>query len=67
MEKIKDFLVKYRGAIIGGIIAIVLLILRIHEILIGILIIAAGAFAGNFVQKNKEIVKEGIRHIVDRW
>ena len=67
MEKIKDFLVRYRGAIIGGIIAIVLLILKIHEILIELLIIAAGVVAGNYIQKNKEFVKEGIRHIVDRW
>lgn len=67
MEKFKDFILRYRGAIIGGIIAIVLLILRIHEILISCLIIVAGIVAGNYIQQNKEKVKEGIRHIVDRW
>ncbi len=67
MEKFKNFILEYRGAIIGGIIAIVALVLRIHEFLIGCLVIAAGILAGNYVQKNKEIVKEKIRDLVDRW
>ena len=67
MEKFKNFILEYRGAIIGGIIAIVALALRIHEFLIGCLVIAAGVLAGNYVQRNKEIVKERIRDIVDRW
>ena len=67
MEQFKDFFIKYRGAIIGGIIAIIALMLRIHEILIGGLIILAGIFLGNYVQQNKEIVKDWIRKIVDRW
>lgn len=67
MEKFKDFIVKYRGAIIGEIIAIVLLILKIYQILVGCLIIVAGVLIGNYVQQNKEKVKEGIRRLVDRW
>jgi len=67
MEGIKEFLIKYRGGIIGAIIAIIALILKIHEFLIGCLIIVAGFFVGNYVQNNKEIVKEKIRMIVDRW
>ena len=67
MEKFKDFIVKYRGAIIGGIIAIVLLILKIYQILVGCLIIVAGVLIGNYVQQNKENVKDGIRRLVDRW
>lgn len=67
MEQFKEFLVKYRGAIAGGIVAIIALMLKIHEILIGCLIILAGIFIGNYVQQNKEIVKDKIRKIVDRW
>lgn len=67
MEQFKEFLIKYRGAFIGGIIAIIALILKIHQILIGCLIILAGIFIGNYVQQNKEKVKETIRKIVDRW
>ena len=67
MEKFKDFLVKYRGAIIGGAVAVIALILRIHEFLIACLVIAAGIFVGNYVQQNKDTVKNFIRRIVDRW
>lgn len=67
MENFKEILIKYRGAIIGGIIAIIMLILRIHEFLIGCLIIAAGILIGNYVQQNKEKVKDNIRKAVDKW
>ena len=67
MEEFKNFLIKYRGAIIGGIVAIIALMLKIHEILIGCLIILAGIFVGNYVQQNKETVKNFIRRVVDKW
>jgi len=67
MEQFKEFLVKYRGAIAGGIIAIIALILNIHEFLIGCLIIVAGILIGNYIQQNKEKVKDSIRKIVDKW
>ena len=67
MEQFRDFLVRYRGAIIGGIIAIICLIFKIHEFLIGCLIIIAGILIGNYVQQNKEKVKNKIREIVDKW
>ena len=46
MDGVKDFLIKYRGAIIGGIIALVALILNLHKVLIWILIIVAGIVIG---------------------
>lgn len=67
MEDFKNFLIRYRGAIIGGIIAIILLIFRIYEFLIGCIIIIAGMLTGNYVQQNKEKVKDRIRKIVDKW
>ena len=54
MEKVKQFLIKYRGAIIGGIVAIIALILKIYKILLGGLVIVAGIFLGNYIQQNKE-------------
>lgn len=67
MDEFKEFLKKYRGAIIGGIVAIIALILRIHEFLIGCIIVVAGVLLGNYVQQNKEAVKDKIRKIVDKW
>ena len=67
MEKFRDFLIEYRGAIIGGIIAIILLIFHIYKFLVGCLIIIAGIFIGNYVQRNKENVKDKIQKLLDRW
>jgi len=67
MEQIKEFFFKNRGAVIGALVAIILLILKIHKFLLGCLIIFTGAAIGNYVQKNKEKVKENIRRIVDKW
>ena len=66
MESIKDFLIKYRGAIIGGIIAILALLLNLHKLLIWILIIIAGIVIGKYVQHNKEIVKEKLKFYIDK-
>ena len=66
MEEIKNFIMKYRGAIIGKIIAIVLLITRLYDVIIGILIILAGALVGNYVQLNKDEVKSKLKKFIDR-
>ena len=66
MENVKNFIMKYRGAIIGGAISIVALLLNLHKILIWILIVVAGIVIGNYVQHNKEIVKEKIKSYIDK-
>lgn len=66
MEKIKQFLINYRGAIIGGIVAIVALLLNLHKVLIIILIVIAGILLGNYVQHNKEFVKEKLKTYIDK-
>lgn len=66
MEKIKQFLINYRGAIIGGIVAIVALLLNLHKVLIVILIVIAGILLGNYVQHNKELVKEKLKTYIDK-
>ena len=53
MENLKNFIIRYRGAIIGGIVAIIALILRIHKFLIGCIIILAGILIGHYIQKNQ--------------
>ncbi len=63
MEQVKEFFMKY----MGGIIAIIALILQIHKFLIACIIIVAGALAGNYIQQNKETVKNNIKKIVEKW
>lgn len=66
MEEIKNFLIKYRGAIIGGLIALIALLLNLHKVVIFILIIVAGIVIGNYVQHNKEFVKDKLKSYIDK-
>ena len=62
MEDFKNFLIKYRGAIIGGLIALVALLLNF----IWVLIIVAGIVIGNYIQYNKDFVKEKLKSYIDK-
>ena len=66
MDDFKKFINQFKGAIIGVIIAIVLLATRLYDVIIGILIILAGAFVGNYVQQNKDDVKAKLKKFIDR-
>lgn len=66
MEEFKKFLIKYRGALIGGLISIIALILNLHKVLVWILIVVAGVLAGNYVQHNKEFVKDKLKTYIDK-
>lgn len=66
MEEIKNFLMKYRGAIIGAIIAILIFCTGFYQLMVGIIIIGAGIYIGNYVQANKDSVKEKLKNIIDK-
>ena len=66
MGDIKNFIKQYRGAIIGIIIAILILITNLQKLIIGLILIAIGAIIGNYVQQNKDIVKERLKNLIDR-
>ena len=66
MENFKNFVTKYRGAIIGIIIAILILCTRIYELILAIVLLFIGAIARNYVQQNKYDVKEKLSNIIDR-
>ena len=42
----------------GVIVAILVLCLRLHELILAIVMLVIGAFVGNYVQQNKDEVKE---------
>lgn len=57
----------YGGAIIGGIVALILCFTRLYRLLIVVVVIVAGGFIGNYVQKNKEVVKEKLKAFIDKF
>ena len=66
MDDFKKIINQYKGAIIGIIIAIVLLATRLYDVIIGILLILAGAIIGNYVQQNKDDVKAKLKKFIDK-
>lgn len=66
MEGFKEFWDHYKGAIIGVVIAILVLATRLHDLIIAIVILGAGAFIGNYVQQNKEEVKDRVKKFIDK-
>ena len=58
MENIKKFIIEYRGAIIGAVIAILVLLTNLYKLINGIILVCIGIFIGNYVQRNKYDVKE---------
>lgn len=66
MEKLKEFWNNYKGAIIGVIVAILILATKIYNLIVAIILIVIGAFAGNYVQQNKQYVKDKIKQFIDR-
>ncbi len=66
MENFKDFWNQYKGAIIGIIVAILILITRLHDLILAIVILVLGAFIGNYIQQNKEDVKTKLKKFIDK-
>lgn len=66
MNSFKDFWNQFRGAIIGVIIAILILITGLDKLILAIVVIAIGAFVGNYVQRNKEDVKAKLKNFIDK-
>jgi uncharacterized membrane protein len=66
MDGFKKFLSEYAGAIIGGVVALVILFTRLYELIVGIILIGIGMFIGNYVQRNKYEVKEKLKNLIDR-
>ena len=65
MNGFKDFITQYRGAIIGVIIAILILVTRLHDLILAIVVLVLGAFIGNYVQQNKDFVKTKLKSFID--
>lgn len=66
MDEIKRFLRTYAGAIIGAVVAIIILCTHLYELMIGIIFITFGIVVGNYIQQNKTDVKEKLKSFIDR-
>ena len=66
MDGFKSFFQRYGGGIIGGIIALVLACSSLYRFIIAIIFIVLGAWSGNYIQKNKENVKETLKNLIDK-
>lgn len=65
-EKNKNFFKQYEGAIIGVIVAILILATRLYTLVLWILFILAGGFIGNYIQNNKDEVKMKLKGYIDK-
>lgn len=63
---LKEVWNQYKGAIIGIIIAILILITRLHDLILAIIVLVLGALVGNYVQQNKEDVKTKLKAFIDK-
>ena len=66
MDGFKNFMTQYSGAIIGGVIAILVLLTGLHKLFIAIVVIFIAIFIGNYIQRNKIDVKEKLKNFIDR-
>ena len=66
MESLKGFWNQYKGAIIGVIIAILILCTKLYDVIIAVVVLFIGAIVGNYIQQNKYDVKEKLKNFIDR-
>ncbi len=66
MNNFKDFWNQFKGAIIGVILAILILITGLDKLILAIVVLFLGAFVGNYVQRNKEDVKTKLKNFIDK-
>ena len=66
MEDFKKFLTKYWGAIVGGIIAIILACTGLYKLILVVVLVVLGVWAGNYYQHNKDNVKEKLKKFIDK-
>ncbi len=66
MEAFKKFITEYKGALIGIVIAGLVLITRLYDLILAIVLIILCAFIGNYVQRNKDKVKNILKEYLDK-
>lgn len=58
---------EYKGAIIGGIIALLFIATGLSKLVISLIVLAVGIFLGYYIQNNKDTVKDILRGLIDKF
>ena len=66
MNDFKGCMYEYRGAIIGGIIGLIVLFTGLLKLALAIIVVCTGVFLGNYVQHNKYEVKQKLLDFINR-
>lgn len=66
MKEFGMFLNKFGGAIIGGLIAVLILCTHLYNLIIWIVFICLGLYLGYYVQHNKDKVKTKLKSLIDK-
>lgn len=66
MDDFKKFFVQYGGAVIGGIIALILSCTGLYRVVVALVLIGIGAYLGNYIQHNKEEAKGKAKDFIDK-
>ena len=67
MNSIKDFWNSYKGAILGVILAILIIMTNLYKLIVAVVLIILGAIVGNYIQQNKQIVKDRLKNFIDKF
>ena len=63
---LKEFWNNYKGAMIGIVVAILILVTRLHDLILAIVVLVLGELVGNYVQQNKYEVKQKLVDFINR-
>lgn len=66
MDKLREIWDNYKGAIIGAIVAMLILATKVYNLILAIIVIVAGIYVGNYVQANKYDVKDKLKNFIDK-
>jgi uncharacterized membrane protein len=60
-------IMNYLGAIIGAVVAMIICATQFYKLVLFVAMVIAGAFTGNYIQKNKSEVKVKLKEFIDKF
>ncbi len=66
-EKIGKFFSNYGGFILGVLVGILLVALKVIDAIVTIAVIIGFGLLGAYIQKNKNVVKEKLKNLIEKW